>query len=93
MGVCSWCNKEMRDDTTVTCLANTIVEYPDGVTMPSLADHFAEASGRCHDCLVVHGGKHHPGCDVEKCPRCRGQLISCGCLRKDDEDDDGSGDE
>lgn len=40
---------------------------------------------KCHDCGVTDGNYHHPGCDVERCPRCRGQLISCGCLDKEDE--------
>lgn len=34
---------------------------------------------RCHDCNIAPGGKHHPGCDMERCPKCGGQLISCGC--------------
>jgi hypothetical protein len=33
----------------------------------------------CGDCGVAKGGFHHPGCDVERCPRCREQLIMCGC--------------
>lgn len=36
--------------------------------------------GRCPDCAVSPGGRHHPGCDGECCPRCGGQLIGCGCL-------------
>ena len=31
----------------------------------------------CHDCGVGKGQFHHPGCDMEECPICRGQLISC----------------
>ena len=34
---------------------------------------------RCSDCGVVGGELHHPGCDMEECPRCRLQRISCPC--------------
>ena len=34
---------------------------------------------KCHDCGCVHGELHMPGCDVERCPFCEGQLISCDC--------------
>lgn len=43
---------------------------------------------RCRDCNVAPGGFHHPGCDKERCPKCGGQLIGCGCLSVRDEDDD-----
>ena len=34
---------------------------------------------QCHDCGVREGEFHHPGCDMERCPFCGGQLISCHC--------------
>ena len=33
----------------------------------------------CHDCGVLKGDFHVPSCDVEECPVCCGQLISCDC--------------
>lgn len=34
---------------------------------------------RCGDCGAKVGFPHHYNCDVERCPKCKGQLISCEC--------------
>jgi TIR domain len=40
---------------------------------PDVADRL------CHDCAAKRGEFHVPGCDMERCPECGGQLISCEC--------------
>lgn len=82
MAKCQFCKKEMSGPHAAdSCMAtNGRVDYPDGTSLPASTEHFSEVSGRCHDCNIKHGGFHHPGCDTERCPKCGGQLISCGCL-------------
>lgn len=86
MAICLWCEQEMRDGTE-DCFGNT-VKFPDGELMEAVR-HTGEDP--CHDCKVQPGGRHHPGCDNEKCPRCHSQLISCGCLDEKDKDEDDDG--
>ncbi len=46
---------------------------------------------RCHDCGAKPGHYHHPGCDVEECPGCGGQLWGCECVLYDkDEEENGT---
>lgn len=77
MAICDSCDQEMT--TAKECTFNAI-RFPDGKWMLRSSEHFDEKSGRCHDCNVIHGRIHHYGCDVERCPMCGDQLISCDCL-------------
>lgn len=37
----------------------------------------------CGDCGVLRKQLHVPDCDIEQCPKCLGQLITCGCDQSD----------
>jgi hypothetical protein len=74
MAVCKFCSGEM---TVVNdCTANRVVRFKKAKAMPAVA---YTGEGRCGDCHVMPGFFHHMGCDMERCPKCGGQIISCRC--------------
>jgi len=76
MAVCEWCMRDMSTDLACTEPAyeingETLARIPNGEDI-------------CHDCRTPPGALHHPGCDTERCPACKGQAISCGCGADED---------
>jgi hypothetical protein len=101
---CQWCEIEMLPGraceggtATVEGVAYARIPY---TLPPDLAEQAPELrelwatwpagwAPACHDCGVRQGALHHPGCDMEQCPRCMAQAISCGCRWEGDAADPG----
>jgi len=76
MAQCDYCNGEMLTVTGCTAREYTI----DGNTYPSIVAH--PHGDTCHDCGARENEPHHFGCDMETCPHCGGQLLSCGHMKQ-----------
>lgn len=83
MAECEYCAQEMT--TAATCVVAVLHQDGEPVDLtpyrPSRRRGGPAPSGRerCGDCGVRPNGFHHPGCDLQRCPRCRRQFITCGC--------------
>ena len=88
MAKCKWCQREMLETDSCDKIPVAIVgrdSYMDPIPYAGEDHQNCDCTDRrCHDCNVAVGGSHHPGCDMERCPNCGGQLISCGCLDVED---------
>ena len=57
----------LGDSPTLTVVQVDIVERASG-------------EGRGQDCSIVPGGSHHPGAEMETCPKGSEQIMKCGCV-------------
>jgi hypothetical protein len=85
MALCGECGREMT--TAATCTVTAL--HRGGVRIEMIPwgkerSRRHSGSSRCADCGVTRGGFHHPGCDVQRCPSCGGQMCSCGCRFDED---------
>ena len=66
-------------------LAQTLTHYPLGPQLLTRTSYGDECFGwrsdtaPCQDCGVTRGQLHIPCCEVEECPNCHTQLVSCDC--------------
>jgi hypothetical protein len=70
------------------CSTTSFADFADGIERRRIlygdeASDWGANTQPCHDCNVTKGQFHHPGCDVERCPRCERQVISCGCIGRE----------
>ena len=80
---CEYCNQEMSPGkgcrTAFIYNGNNIFERilagSERDLWPKMGDNDI-----CHDCNAKRGQYHHLGCDMERCPMCKRQLLSCGCF-------------
>lgn len=97
MAGCKFCGKDMIGSTTCVEVkiknkgkeyspvkfGDEVHKYLDAETLKMVKNY----EGPCGDCAVAKGGYHHPGCDMEECPVCGGQLISCSCDENAEQED------
>lgn len=87
MAVCDWCRREMK--TASSCTVTVLHQGGEPVPMERhRRRRHMLAPYRCGDCGVLPGGAHHPGCDMQRCPLCGGQMLACGCRFDEDPPDD-----
>lgn len=83
MAMCTWCEQEMK--TARSCRVDVLHRGGEAVhLLPWGAGRRGGTTERCGDCGVQPGGYHHLGCDLQPCPVCGGQMLSCGCRFDED---------
>ena len=82
MAICTFCGNDMIHGTTCSEESLRIggLDYEPIRWGEEKGYRFQYMTERCGDCNVPKGAVHHHGCDLEQCPACYSQAISCGCM-------------
>lgn len=85
--VCDSCGQEMKPGGG--CTVTKYDDFKDQISRDRVP-YPADEEKPCHDCNCGPGKLHHPGCDMERCPKCSGQSLSCDCSVFSEENGDDS---
>lgn len=75
--ICGTCKQDMLNSDG--CKVGYIRYKNDEEKYLNIRYQFDGGDSRCHDCNTKEGYAHHENCDMEICPKCGGQFISCNC--------------
>ena len=72
---CEYCNHEMSG---ISCMGYFVINGIkfDRTKFGSEENNYGEI---CGDCSVKKDQIHHVGCNIERCPKCGGQALTCDC--------------
>jgi|SRR5215211_1064506 len=84
--ICTYCNqkKNKLEGDNGCSLKAVSLEGEMRPRIPYIKPYLPEEYNYCHDCGVTEFRYHHPGCDMERCPNCDQQFITCECLPDDE---------
>lgn len=79
--------QEIEESQNIKEIVISGIAYP-RIKYGSEQDDWGANDHPCGDCAVIKEQYHVPGCDIERCPSCNNQAISCDCEYEGDDDAD-----